>query len=582
MNLNFFLNHQTQATPPSVTLHHTTPQYITPNHTTHQPHHTTPHHINHTTSHNTTPHQPHHTTPHHNTTPTTPHHTTPQHTTPHHTTPHQPHHTTPHHTTPQHTTPHHTTPHHTTPHHTTPHHTTPHHTTPHHTTPHHTTPYQVHAFIMSELYNFHQLQTSVVNKKFSSLFSPARKNRENLLERLPDVFEKLQRRNDLNLGDFPILKALHERLSSCDFEKKLKPLKQNLMDDVDKMLNFDAAPLMAIILCGQPIPPYASKPLELDKNWTLTRASSSNLSQHLPRSSQQSPVVQSATSNKTLPFFLRPPSALKTSASTPNTKALESDDAGAAVFTSGGEEEEKEEGKENQKPEEDLEVVEEEEKAGEEGINPEETVAKGSEKRKFEEAGLAQYSRPYSKASKTPLVSMVPLAPLNILKDTPFAPGRYEGLNAGSERLSLVGSRNKGSTIQSSQSTGAYCAEDLWGIEASRRLEYGKVFLQVAGEDGKASGYNVREEFLKSRLPNAVLAKIWRLSDMDRDDCLDEDEFAVAMYLIDMKLMGFELPQVVPLSDASRSATMPRGGFKQPLLLPLHLIPPSKRHLFQA
>lgn len=64
-----------------------------------------------------------------------------------------------------------------------------------------------------------------------------------------------------------------------------------------------------------------------------------------------------------------------------------------------------------------------------------------------------------------------------------------------------------------------------------------------------------KAELVKSKLPNSVLARVWSLSDVDKDGLLDIDEFALAMYLVDLKLDGNDLPQV----------------------LPNHLIPPSKR-----
>lgn len=59
---------------------------------------------------------------------------------------------------------------------------------------------------------------------------------------------------------------------------------------------------------------------------------------------------------------------------------------------------------------------------------------------------------------------------------------------------------------------------------------------------------------VKSKLPNAVLGKVWILADVDMDGKLDPDEFALAQHLINVKLDGHELPDV----------------------LPDHLIPPSK------
>lgn len=65
-----------------------------------------------------------------------------------------------------------------------------------------------------------------------------------------------------------------------------------------------------------------------------------------------------------------------------------------------------------------------------------------------------------------------------------------------------------------------------------------------------------KEEFLKTKLPNSVLSKIWKLADVDNDALLDSNEFALAMYLVKIKLEGSELP-----------ATLPE-----------HLIPPLKRN----
>lgn len=51
---------------------------------------------------------------------------------------------------------------------------------------------------------------------------------------------------------------------------------------------------------------------------------------------------------------------------------------------------------------------------------------------------------------------------------------------------------------------------------------------------------------MRSKLPNSVLRRIWNLSDIDEDGMLDRDEFAVAMFLIDHKLSGNDIPNVLP------------------------------------
>ena len=63
---------------------------------------------------------------------------------------------------------------------------------------------------------------------------------------------------------------------------------------------------------------------------------------------------------------------------------------------------------------------------------------------------------------------------------------------------------------------------------------------------------NERED---PELPNTVLDRICQLSDVDRDGFLDEDEYALAMYLTKMRQNGHQLPTE----------------------LPAHLIPASKR-----
>lgn len=99
---------------------------------------------------------------------------------------------------------------------------------------------------------------------------------------------------------------------------------------------------------------------------------------------------------------------------------------------------------------------------------------------------------------------------------------------------------------------------------------------------------------IKSKLPNAVLGKIWKLSDVDKDGMLDADEFALANYLINLKLEGklqnFENCSIwficVPF-DRFHDKFIYRNflsknlllfiGHELPAELPKHLVPPSKR-----
>ena len=114
----------------------------------------------------------------------------------------------------------------------------------------------------------------------------------------------------------------------------------------------------------------------------------------------------------------------------------------------------------------------------------------------------------------------------------PFGIGTVEGINAGVGEIS-------------------------WIVDKERSA-YDDSFKTMHPVDGKITGAAAKAELIKSKLPNSVLAKVWRLADYDKDGMLDCDEWALANYLIKIKVDGHELPNA----------------------LPDHLVPPSKRKLY--
>jgi len=93
-----------------------------------------------------------------------------------------------------------------------------------------------------------------------------------------------------------------------------------------------------------------------------------------------------------------------------------------------------------------------------------------------------------------------------------------------------------------------------WIVDDDRK-SFDDAFDKLAPVDGKVGAVQAKVEFDKTKLPNSVLNKVWRLSDIDGDGMLDRDEFCLAMYLIGVKLKDYDLPDS----------------------LPDHLMPPSKR-----
>ncbi|CAH0562636.1 unnamed protein product [Brassicogethes aeneus] len=112
---------------------------------------------------------------------------------------------------------------------------------------------------------------------------------------------------------------------------------------------------------------------------------------------------------------------------------------------------------------------------------------------------------------------------------SPFGYKRGEGIDAGAGELDWIVSRDK--------------------------EKYMSIFSSLNPVDGKVTGMTAKLEMVKSKLPNTVLSKIWKLADVDKDGMLDEDEFALAMHLINIKIDGNDIPSE----------------------LPDHLIPPSKK-----
>ena len=80
--------------------------------------------------------------------------------------------------------------------------------------------------------------------------------------------------------------------------------------------------------------------------------------------------------------------------------------------------------------------------------------------------------------------------------DSPFGYGRGEGADQGR-------------------------GEKEW-IVAQERYDYDDVFDTLNPIDGKITGSNAKE-MVKSKRPNAVLRKTWKLADVDKDGMLDSD-----------------------------------------------------------
>lgn len=93
---------------------------------------------------------------------------------------------------------------------------------------------KVHAYIVSEL-----------RKEMPSMFGKESKKKE-LIKNLGQIYERIQRDQQISPGDFPDIKKMQAHLQNADFSK-FHSLKPQLLEVVDQMLAHDIARLMELI-----------------------------------------------------------------------------------------------------------------------------------------------------------------------------------------------------------------------------------------------------------------------------------------------------------------------------------------------
>uniref|UniRef100_A0A672KV90 Epidermal growth factor receptor substrate 15-like n=1 Tax=Sinocyclocheilus grahami TaxID=75366 RepID=A0A672KV90_SINGR len=96
----------------------------------------------------------------------------------------------------------------------------------------------------------------------------------------------------------------------------------------------------------------------------------------------------------------------------------------------------------------------------------------------------------------------------------------------------------------------------IWVVSPAEKAKYDDLFAKTDSDmDGLVSGAEIRDIFLKTGLPSATLARIWELCDIGDVGKLSQDQFALALYLINQKLSkGIDPPQtlspeMIPPSD---------------------------------
>ncbi|XP_075467303.1 epidermal growth factor receptor substrate 15-like 1 isoform X6 [Ascaphus truei] len=106
-----------------------------------------------------------------------------------------------------------------------------------------------------------------------------------------------------------------------------------------------------------------------------------------------------------------------------------------------------------------------------------------------------------------------------------------------------------------------------WVVPPTDKMRYDDIFLKIDLDmDGYVSGHEVKDIFMQSGLTQNLLAHIWALADTRQMGKLSKDQFALAMYFIQQKVIkGIDPPQALspdmippterstPIQDSSSS-----------------------------
>lgn len=103
------------------------------------------------------------------------------------------------------------------------------------------------------------------------------------------------------------------------------------------------------------------------------------------------------------------------------------------------------------------------------------------------------------------------------------------------------------SSVDRSDTDASKSIDEQWMIKKEEKIAYERLF-SVADKDGDGliNGEEARTFFAKSGLHKMTLAKIWELSDTDKDHRLNNEEFVIAMHLITGCKRKLSLPSTLP------------------------------------
>jgi hypothetical protein len=123
---------------------------------------------------------------------------------------------------------------------------------------------------------------------------------------------------------------------------------------------------------------------------------------------------------------------------------------------------------------------------------------------------------------------------------------RLPGIEALKSSADVVDAKDAANPFAASGSMNSAHAGKAWVISGPQKASYDNVFETLQRNGDKATGASCRQTMINSGLDQGQLGKVWTLSDIDQDGCLDRDEFALCMYLMESAAAGEAIPTELP------------------------------------
>ena len=119
---------------------------------------------------------------------------------------------------------------------------------------------------------------------------------------------------------------------------------------------------------------------------------------------------------------------------------------------------------------------------------------------------------------------------------------RLPGIEALKSSADVVDAHDAANPFAASGSMNAAHAGKAWIVSGPQKASYDNIFETLQRTGDKATGASCRQTMINSGLNQQQLGGIWNLADLDKDGCLDRDEFALCMFLMEEVAGGGAIP----------------------------------------